>query len=98
MFFARLLRKLEDAGEEFTVNGHSHFGAFRLLDSGTLRTYLDDVEVMGVVKPALLLVTTPDCAMNINDVITRDGRDYKVLKFYTSRIAGAAVARVAILS
>src|SRR5665811_1587262 len=66
--------------EQFTVNGTTHRGVFKILDSGTLNAYLDDVERMAVTHPALLLVTEPTVTINVNDSITRDGRIYTVFK------------------
>jgi hypothetical protein len=97
-FLQRIKKKLGIAGEEFTIGANTYTGAFRILDSGTLRNYLDDVEIMGVTKPALLLVTDADAAISVSDTITRDGRTYTVLKTSTHRIGGAAMVKIAILT
>lgn len=97
-FFQRVLKGLSKLGEQFTVNGHTYRGAFKALDSGTMHTYLDDVEVMGVVRPGLLLIAQADAIINPSDTITRDGRTYTVLKTAQQRIAGAAVAKLVILA
>ncbi len=94
----RVLVGLRRAGEEFTVGSNTCRGVFRTLDSGTMRTYLDDVEVMGVTRPGLLLVTRADAAIGVNDTITRDGRTYTVLKVSTHRVGGVAVVKQAILA
>jgi len=94
----RMLVALRRAGEEFTVGTNTYRGVFRVLDSGTMRSYLDDVEIMGVTRPALLLVTRPDAAVNVSDTITRDGRTYTVLKVGTHRVGGLAVVKQAILA
>ena len=98
MFAERVLKKLEKFGEEFVVDGNTYHGVFRLLDSGTMRTYLDDVEVMGVMKPGLVLATEPDADIEIDDTITRDGRTYTVLKTSLHRIGEVSVVMLVILS
>ena len=97
-FAERIAKKLARYGEQFTLNSATYRGIFKPLDSGTMRTYLDDVEMMGVVHPALLLVTSPDVSIGANDTITRDGRVYYVLKTSLERIGDTPVARIAILS
>lgn len=93
----RIAKKLEKHGEEFTVNSNTYRGVFRILDSGTMRTYLDDVEIMAVTRPGLLLVTVPDAVINSNDTVTRDGREYVVFKTSLHRIGGVPVVKLAIL-
>lgn len=97
-FAERIAKKLAGFGEQFTLSGVSYRGVFKALDSGTLRTYLDDVEMMGVVHPALLLVTEPSVPIAASDTITRDGRIYTVLKTALHRIGDTSVAKLAILS
>jgi hypothetical protein len=97
-FAERIATKLARLGEQFTLNGTTYRGVFKALDSGTMRTYLDDVEMMGVVHPALLLITGPSVVINVNDTITRDGRVYSVLKTSLHRIGDTPVAQLAILS
>jgi hypothetical protein len=97
-FAERIATKLARFGEEFTLGSATYRGIFKALDSGTMRTYLDDVEMMGVVHPALLLVTGPDVEISIDDTITRDGRVYYVLKTALQRIGDTPVAQIAILS
>lgn len=96
-FPERIAKKLEKHGEAFTVNSHTYRGVFRILDSGTMRTYLDDVEIMAVTRPGLLLVTVSDAVINQNDTITRDSRDYVVFKTSLHRIGGVPVVKLAIL-
>jgi hypothetical protein len=93
----RILNKLSKYGEQFTVDGNTYHGVFRLLDSGTMRNYLSDVEIMGVVRPGLLLLTDPDTDIELNDTIDRDGRTYIVLRIADQRVCGTAVARTVIL-
>lgn len=97
-FAERIATKIERFGEHFTLNSATYKGIFRIADTGTLRTYLDDVEMMGVVHPALLLLTAPDVVINQYDTIARDGRDYSVHKTALLHIGDAVVARIAIMS
>ncbi len=97
-FAERIAAKIERLGEQFALNSATYKGIFKMLDSGTIRTYLDDVEMMGVVHPALLLVTGPDVVMNLYDTITRDGREYFILKTALHRIGDVPIAQSAILS
>lgn len=97
-FVERLATKLEKHGEEFTVNGSTYRGVFRVLDTGTMRAYLDDVEVMGVTRPGLMLVTEGEADIDVNDTLARDGRTYTVLKVSRHRIGEVTVVRIAILA
>ncbi len=94
----RIVAALRRAGEEFAVGNKTYRGIFRVLDVGTMRAYLDDVEVMGVVRPGLLLITRGDAVINPNDTITRDNRTYTVLKVSTHRIGSLALVKQAILA
>jgi len=98
LFAERIASKLAKFGEEFTVNSETYLGVFKVLDSGTMNTYLDDVERMGVVHPALLLVTEPSVSIDVDDTLTRDGRTYTVLKTALHRIGDTSVVKVVILS
>ena len=97
-FLERIKKKLGIAGEQFTVGSNTYRGVFRVLDVGTMRSYLDDVEAMGVVRPGLLLVTDADASISVGSTVTRDGRTYEVLKLSTHRIGKAAVVKVAVLA
>lgn len=93
----RIVKKFQENGEQFIVNGNTCRGVFRLLDLGTMRVYLDDVEVLGVIRPGLMLITTPDAQINVNDTITRDGRTYTVLKISLHRIGDTSVVKTAVM-
>ncbi|MCL5105529.1 MAG: hypothetical protein M1133_15650 [Armatimonadetes bacterium] len=97
-FLSRVIKKFGSYGEQFTVGSNTYRGVFRPLDSGTMNTYLDDVEKMGVVKPGLVLTTQGDAVINVDDTITRDSRTYTVLKTSLHRIGGVAVVKVVILA
>jgi len=98
MFLDRLINKLAKVGEQFTVGANTYRGVFKSLDSGTMHVYLDDVEVMGVVRPGLLLTTRGDAVISVGDTITRDSRTYEVLKTSLHRIGGVAVVKLVILA
>ena len=98
MFAQRIAKKLDKFGEQFTCDGNTYSGVFKILDTGTMRTYLDDTEVLGVTRPGLMLVTKPDADIQINDTITRDGRNYTVFKKSLHRISGTSVVMIVILA
>ncbi|MHB9035095.1 MAG: hypothetical protein ACYC64_00410 [Armatimonadota bacterium] len=97
-FLERIQKKLAKHGEEFTVTGGTYHGVFRMLDSGTMSTYLDDVEKMGVSHPGLLLITEGNANVQVNDTLTRDGRTYTVLRTSQHRIGEVTVAKLVILA
>lgn len=98
MFAERAAKKIEKVGEEFAIGSSTSRGVFRVLDMGTMRAYLDDVEAMGVARPGLLLVTAGDTSISPHDLITRDGRTYEVLKVSNHRIGEVTVVKVAVLA
>jgi hypothetical protein len=96
---SRIDRKIAKHGEDFLVNGTTpEKGFFQLLSSGNLRTYLDDTEAMTVVHPTLLLTTTGDAEVDVDDTIQRDGKTYIVRKVVLHRFSGTAMVKVAVLS
>ena len=97
-FAERIAKKLSRHGEQFTVGSNTYRGVFKVMDTGTMRTYFDDVEVMGITRPGLLLVTQADADIDPTDTITRDGRTYTVLKTALHRIGGATVAKLVLLA
>jgi len=97
-FAQRVDAKLEKIGEQFTVGANTYHGVFKILDTGTMRSYLDDVETMGVTRPGLLLVTEAGASIAVNDTIARDGRTYTVLKISQHRIGETTVVKLAVLA
>ncbi len=97
-FAERFASKLDRFGEEYTTGGNTHMGIFKLLDPGAMSLYLDDIERMGITHPALLMATKPDVVINVADTVTRNGRNYTVLKTAVHYIAGVAIVRIAILN
>jgi len=96
-FAERVARKIACFGEQFTVNGHTCRGVFKVLDSGTMNSYLDSTEAMAVIHPGLLLITDPDAPINPNDTLTRDGRTYTVFKTSQHRIGNISAVKLVIL-
>ena len=96
-FLERISGGMKRYGEAFVLSGTTYYGVFKLLDSGTMRTYLDDVESMGVVRPGLTLVTDYNTPLADDDSITRDGRTYTVLAVSIHRIGSVPVAKVAVM-
>ena len=98
LFKKRLDNKLAAFGEDFLLNGVTPLkGFFQQLDTGRMHIYLDDTEVAMLARPGLFLVTSADASMAVGATIQRDGRTYSVLKTSIQRIAGTAVARIAVL-
>ncbi len=97
-FAERFAGKLDRFGEEYSVSGETYVGMFKLLDTGAMSLYLDDIERMGITHPALLLATKPDVVINVGDTVTRHSKNYTVLKTAIHYIAGVAIVRVAILN
>ncbi len=97
MFEARIAKKLDKFGEQFTCDGNTYNGIFHVAGTGTLRTYLDDVQMMAVNKPGLMLVTDPDADIVRLDTITRDGIVYTVYEVSLQRISGTAALMIVIL-
>lgn len=93
----RMVNKIAKLGEEFTVGSNTYRGVFKLLDSGTMRTYLNDTEIMGIVNPGLLLMTAPDSVIDIDDTVTRDSRAYTVKRSVVHRVMGVPVVRMVVL-
>ncbi|MFQ3549973.1 MAG: hypothetical protein SNJ70_09520 [Armatimonadota bacterium] len=89
---------VDRVGESFNLNGITYKGVFKLLDSGTMRTYLDDIEVLGLAKPAWFLTTKANVPLSIGDTITRGSVNYQVLKCIKVYVSGIAVACNAVLA
>jgi len=76
---------------------YSHSCIVRSLDGGTLSTYLDDVEIMGVVKPGLALTCKQSIgAVAVNDTFNRDSRSFTVLKVFLNRMGNELVTKTVI--
>lgn len=98
MIDRRIQGAMKRVGEEFACGGQTLRGVFRVLDPASMRSYLDDVELMGIDRPGLLLVIRGDAGIDVNDTITRDGRTYKVLKVFRHRFAGTTAVKTVVLA
>jgi hypothetical protein len=99
LFKPRIDKKFEQLGESFLLNGTTPMkGFFQDLDSGRARIYLDDIEIMSLTRPALLLVVPAGATIAVNNTIARDGRTYSVVKIAKERIKDEVVAQIAILN
>lgn len=94
----RMKKIMNRHGEQYTVGTYTYYGFFKPLDTGTMRTYLDDVEAMSVQRPGLLLITYGEAQIAVDDTITRDGRTYTVLKVFNQRADSAILAKTVILA
>jgi hypothetical protein len=63
----------------------------QVLDSGTMRTMLDDTEVLGLARPSLKFFAAADSGIIVDDVFARDGSNYTVLKVFVHRVRDEAV-------
>jgi hypothetical protein len=93
----RIAQKITKIGEQFTVGSNTYLGIFKPLDSGTARTYLNDVDIMGIVNPGLVLITQPDAVIAIYDTITRDSKSYTVMRTYVHRVKGIPIFMLVVL-
>ncbi|MEN6357321.1 MAG: hypothetical protein ABFD83_09580 [Armatimonadota bacterium] len=96
-FAERVKKRLAKYGESFTVTGGTYRGIFSMLSSSMMNTYLDDVEIMGVTHPGLLLMTQGDANINVDDTLTRDGFTYTVMRTSEHHIGDDSVVKLAIL-
>lgn len=62
------------------------------LDYGTQRTFLDDIEAMGVTKPGVKLTCKGDETVIADDAFTLDGRNFAVRKVFKHYLVGEVVA------
>lgn len=97
LLLQRIANNIVRLGEEFTVGANTYKGVFKVLDPSTMRTYLNDVEAMGVTVPGLILYTTPDTPVNQADTVTRDGVNYYAYRSVIQKVMGVPVARMVIL-
>lgn len=96
---ARIKVKFDKHGESYMANGTvPGKGFFKILDSGTMRSYFDDIEISTFLKPALLLIVSSDAVLNVNDSIQRDGVTYKVRKIIKERFKGEVIFKLAPLT
>lgn len=74
----KIAKFIDYAGTAVTVNSKNHRILIRLMSSGEAKTYLDDIEYMGLVKPAYIITFSSDIKENNSFVL--EGRTYTVRK------------------
>lgn len=98
MWLDRIDKKLNRYGESYTVRSITNVGIFKAMDSGTMRTFFDDVDISGIVRPGLILITKPSSNVIAGDTITRDSRIYTARKVCLHRVGSAVVVKVVLLT
>lgn len=71
-------------------------GIYRILDRGTMSTYLNDTEMLGVVRPGAIVFLKSDTTVVLSDVFSRDGRDYYILRILDVCFKDSVVFKFAI--
>lgn len=61
-------------------------------DSGTLKTFLDEVELMGVVRPALKVTCKGDSGVIADDQFTFDGVVFSVRRAFKNYVGDTVVS------
>ena len=69
-----------------------------MLDSGTMNSMLDDVEIMGVVHPGVKILLKGADSVAVDETFTWDSRLYTVLKVFLNYVGSYVVSRTAIAS
>ncbi len=95
-YASRHSEAIDRIGETLTIGGTVCKVAVDICDSTTLRKLFDDVEVMAVVKPALLIVAKADSTIAATQTFTRDARTFTVRRVAIQRLAGEAVCKLAV--
>ena len=83
-------------GTELCVGGVKKIALIRLMASGEAKNYLDDVEYLGVVKPAYFLIMSYDCGIGENATFSFEGRTLTVRKVTPVYLANETIYRTAL--
>ena len=67
-------------GTNVTVNSQSQVVLLRPLSSSEIKSYLDDIESMAVIKPALFLIFPYDTTITDNNTFVLNNRSYIIRK------------------
>lgn len=73
-------------------------GIVQPLDFSTQRTFLDDIESMGVVHPGVKVTCKGNSTVIADDEFTFDSRNYVVWKAFKHYLAGEVVAITVVAS
>ena len=84
------------SGVEITVNSKKYKVLMSMTSSSGLKNYLDDVEVMAVIKPAYQLIIPYNANISENSTFSLDDRSYTIRKITNSRNYGGVVCKTAI--
>jgi len=84
--------KLAGAGGTFSVPA-----IVQPLDSGTMRTYFDDTEVMAIIRPAVRAVCKSASGVIAADTFTLDSKTFVVRKIFKN-YSGADVVSITVLA
>lgn len=78
--------KLAGASGSFTQQG-----IVQPLDSGTAQTYINDVDIMGIVRPGLKLTVKSTTTIVANDEFTRGGISCLVLRVFPHKVGNSII-------
>lgn len=95
--WSRMHDAIDREGEAFTLGGTEYRGIIQIIDSSRLRAYLDDIEISGLSKPVLLLITASDVPLAVGGTIARDSRTFTVKEVYIHRVRNEQFIKTAVL-
>lgn len=81
-----------------TAGTYSVPAIVRNAESGTVNTFADDTEKMGIARPALFLIFKSASTVQSDDTFSRDGRSFIVFKVFKQRIGADIVSVTALAS
>ena len=67
-------------GTTISVNGSDNKVLLRLANTSEIRNYLDDIEVMAVIKPCYQITLSYDSTISENSNFTLNGRNFIIRK------------------
>ncbi len=76
----KIKNKIIKYGTKITISGQEVSVLIRQLNTQEARNYLDDIEIMALIKPALCLVLPYDATVSDNSVFTLNSRSYTIKK------------------
>ncbi len=95
-YASRHSEAIDRIGEALTIGGTACKVAVDICDNATLNKLFDSVEVLAVVKPALLIVAKADATIAATQTFSRDSRTFTVQRVVVQRLAGEAVCKLAV--
>lgn len=86
----KIKKYIDRHGTKVNINSSECRILIRLMSSGEAKTYLDDIEYMGIIKPAYFIVFSYDTPIEENSSFVLEGRNFSVKKvtpvFYGNEI------------